>query len=248
MGAPAITRLSGELPRAIEADEIVVVHRLLSADDLELASLHASLTEAERARAARFVFEIDRRRSIVSRGALRALLGRVLGLAPASLELGDGAHGKPSLTHAPELCFNVSHAPDHLYIAIAQGRDLGVDVEGGARPLEVHELARIVFTEIERAELAAYPVDEQRAAFLRGWTRKEAYLKARAVGLSLPLQDFSVSLGAELEVSLQSVVDPVEAERFSLVDLPAPDGYQAALAWARAGGVVRRVRLFSLSR
>jgi 4'-phosphopantetheinyl transferase len=48
------------------------------------------------------------------------------------------------------------------------------------------------------AALRALPLSQQRARFFDFWTLKEAYIKARGLGLSLPLERFwfTVSAGA----------------------------------------------------
>jgi 4'-phosphopantetheinyl transferase len=226
---------------SLRADEVVLVWRPLATPVDEVARLHRTLTVDERGVSARYHFARDRDRSVVSRGTLRALLGVVLGRAPATLELVTGPHGKPSL-RGGELEVNVSHGDEHLLIGITRGRALGVDVEGGDHALDPDELAPTVFTATERAALATYEGDARREAFLRGWTRKEAYLKARSVGLSMPLTDFSVSLDAQLSATLSSDVNPAEAARFRLVGLPAPPRYQAAACWSTEGEPVRRLR------
>jgi 4'-phosphopantetheinyl transferase len=234
-GAQLVREAGQGLPQSLRDDELVLVWRPLAADDTAIAALHLTLTAAERAEASRYHFERDRRRSVVSRGTLRAVLGRLLDRPPSMLELELGAHGKPAL-RGRELDFNVSHADAHLLIGVARHRALGVDVEGGPRSIEVEELAPTVFTPLERQALAAYaPGADRLRAFLRAWTRKEAYLKARSVGLSLPLKDFSVSLDASDDAVLSSAADPAEAARFALVGLPAPAGYEAALCWAKDG-------------
>lgn len=226
--------------RALGADEILLVWRPLATTPAELGAFAATLTVAERAVAARYHFQRDRDRSVVSRGTLRAVLARLLARPAASLELIVGEYGKPALV-AAELEINVSHADAHLLIGFSRARALGVDVEGGGHALDVDELAPTVFTPVERAELARYAGAERREAFLRAWTRKEAYLKARAVGLSLPLTDFSVSLSADRDATLVSTVDPTEAARWQLVGLDAPAGYAAAVCWSREAAPVRRI-------
>ena len=88
--------------------------------------------------------------------------------------------------------------------------------------LDVDEVAPSVFTRGEQGELMRYAGAARRDAFLRGWARKEAYLKARSVGLSLPLADFEVSLDERDDGGLRSEVDPDEAARFTVLGLPAP--------------------------
>jgi 4'-phosphopantetheinyl transferase len=234
------------LPQGVGEDEILLIWRTLPAVEAGLEALRATLDPAERAAAARYHFERDRARAVVSRGTLRGLLGALLGRAPAAIELGAGEQGKPFL-RGGELSFNVSHGDEHLLVGItSKARALGVDVEGGTRTLDVDELAPTVFTPLERAALARYGGADRRAAFLRAWTRKEAYLKARAVGLSLPLKDFSVSLDEERAATLTSDVDPAEAARFTLCALTAPPAYAAAACWDRTAGPVVRLRTVHL--
>ena len=233
------------LPAALAQDEILLVWRPLLAADGELARLRETLTAEECAIAARYHFAHDRVRSIVSRGTLRSVLGRLLEARPEAVVLESSPHGKPVL-RGGALEFNVSHAGTHLLIGFVRGRALGVDVEGGDRRLDVDELAPTVFTAGERAALARYEGEAKRDAFLRGWTRKEAYLKARGVGLSLPLTDFSVSMD-EAGAALSSHVDPAEAARFVLMNLSAPPGYAAAICWARAPRAIRQIYLVTLT-
>ena len=84
--------------------------------------------------------------------------------------------------------------------------------------------------------LRALSAEVQREAFFNCWTRKEAYLKARGEGLSLPLDQFDLSLApGEPAALLDTRPDPAEAARWSLQDLTAAPGYAAALAVAGHG-------------
>ena len=95
----------------------------------------------------------------------------------------------------------------------------------------------------ERTELGGYDDSARTLAFLRGWTRKEAYLKVLGTGLSMPLSDFSVSLGAGATVELVTHAVPEAARLHMLCDLPAPPGHAAALAWVAGNAPMRRVVL-----
>lgn len=238
-------RESPAVAARVGADELVVLRVSLELSDARREALWETLHPDEQARAQRYHFPQHRARAIASRGLLRAVLGRVLGRAPRSIALTSGEHGKPALLGGEDLAFNVSHAETHALIALCRGRALGVDIEGGSRPFDVPSLAAVVFTSGERAELARFPATEQRAAFLRGWTRKEAYLKARAVGLSMPLTTFSVSLAVPAG-ALTSAIDPDEAARFALAVVPAPPGYEATIAWERTPVEVRTIRVGAL--
>lgn len=243
MGGPLLERASAPFPPA--SDEVLVVRHSLVVDDLTLARLSLSLDDVERARVARYVFPHDRRHAAVSRGSLRALLAGLLGGEARELRFELGPQGKPSLVGGA-LDFNVSHTGTWLYLAVAR-RTLGVDVEGGSRTLDVDELAPTVFTQRERAELRGYDDSARTLAFLRGWTRKEAYVKVLGTGLSMPLADFSVSLAADAAVELVTHALPEAARLHVLCDLPAPPGHAAALAWAVGTAPVRRVVLVDAS-
>jgi 4'-phosphopantetheinyl transferase len=160
-----------------------------------LEVLGESLDAEERKRAARFRFEAHRRRFIAGRGLLRRLLGRLSGTAPEALVFRYGAKGKPHLVvPRVDLRFNLSHSANGALFAVARGRELGVDVEA-LRPMgDAEALVERFFHPAERRTFAALAPESRVTAFFSGWTRKEAYLKARGDGLSLPTTEFEVAL------------------------------------------------------
>jgi 4'-phosphopantetheinyl transferase len=171
---------------------------------------------------------------------LRAILGRTLNRAPESLSFCYGSHGKPALAGESDgatIRFNVSHSHGIALYAVTRGRELGVDLEHIRFDLEVAEIAERFFSRREIAMLRTLPTELQCQAFFHCWTRKEAYIKARGEGLSLPLDQFDVSLiPGEPAALLGTQPDPSEASRWSVQELfPAP-GYAAALA-VRAHGL-----------
>ncbi len=147
------------------------------------------LSPDERARAARFRRPEDRVRSIVSRTALRDLLARYVGAAPAALRFVAGPHGKPMLapgsTDSPP-GFNVAHSGRVILLAFAACA-VGIDVEQLRPDVEIEELARRFFAPEEVAAVHATPGARRVEIFFRVWTRKEAFLKAHGAGLSAPL-------------------------------------------------------------
>jgi 4'-phosphopantetheinyl transferase len=196
------------------------LQRLLSADELQ--------------RAARFHFPRDRRRFIVARGVLRDILSRYLGVPPAALAFRYSAYGKPALAdvEAEEgLRFNISHAHEMALFAITCGREVGVDIEYLHRTIAYEEIAERFFSAHERASLRAVPAEVKHQAFFNCWTRKEAYIKAHGEGLSLPLDQFDVSLTpGEPAALLATRGDPRDARRWSLQAVAPDPGYVAALA------------------
>lgn len=192
----------------------------------------ASLSPDERERAERLRFAVHRRRFVRARAALRSILARYAGADPAALAFRYGEHGKPALAgQGPG--FNLSHSEDVALCAVAAVRILGVDVEWAARPVEHLTLAERFFAPGEVAALRAVPSEDVPAAFFACWTRKEAYVKATGLGLSLPLHGFEVSLAPVAEPSLTVLGDPEETSRWSLRALDAGTGFAAALAAER---------------
>ena len=161
------------------------------------AVLAECLSPEEQRRAERFVRDQDRQRFIVSHAALRMILGQYLGLPPGRVEMEVAAGGKPSLAPSPGLLplrFNLSHSEERALVGITLDQRIGVDVEHWRAVVDAENIVKRYFSVGERTRWQTLAEDERRDAFFRGWTRKEAYLKARGVGLSAGLDQFDVSL------------------------------------------------------
>lgn len=228
---------------ALPEDEVHVWRAGLNWPAQGIGELKQILSPDEREKADRFHFDVDRRRHVVGRGLLRLLLGRCLGAAPDRLQFDYSAHGKPSLAVASAkmpLQFNVSHSGELVLIALARGRVVGVDVERIRTDMEVKGIAERFFSPGERTALAALDASVQHDAFFACWTRKEAYIKARGEGLSLPLDQFDVSLAPGQPARLlETRPDPAEARRWVLRELDVGAEHKAALAVERAGWQLR---------
>jgi 4'-phosphopantetheinyl transferase len=199
------------------------------------------LAQDERERAERFHFQVDRRRFIVGRIALRHLLGRYLERKPEAVRLCYNSWGKPGLVQTQsdiDLRFNVAHSAGIALVAVTLGRAIGVDIERIRPEVECLELARRYFSPREVAALEAAPATDHRIAFFTGWTRKEAYLKAHGVGLSLPLDRFSVSLDEPPRL-LSAEHDPSQLGRWELHSLEPASDCIGALAAEGSGLRVR---------
>lgn len=230
-------------PRALPALGRAEVHVWRAALDLEparVAVFAETLSPDERDRAARFHFDRDRVRFTVARGVLRAVLGGYLGLPAAALAFDYGAHGKPSLAAAvaraprgapgADLRFNVSHSAGVALCAVTRGREVGVDVEGLRADFATDEIAERFFSPAERAALRTLPPEARCAAFFACWTRKEAYIKARGLGLSLALDAFDVSLAPGEPAALLATRDePGATDRWLLRALDPGPGLAGAV-------------------
>ena len=204
--------------------------------------LTSVLQSDERARADRFRFARDGRRFVVARAALRILLGGYLKVAPARVEFHYGAQGKPFLSSPDEgllrLTFNLSHSHELALAAFARGRALGVDLEHVRTEMEVEEIAERFFSPGEVAVLRSLPAAVRHEAFFNCWTRKEAFIKARGEGLSLPLEQFDVTLAPTEAVRLvRTRWDEQEAARWTLQAFDVASEYKAAVAYD--GGAAR---------
>ncbi|MEC4849720.1 MAG: 4'-phosphopantetheinyl transferase superfamily protein [Jaaginema sp. PMC 1079.18] len=188
------------------------------------------LSPDERDRANRYYFERDRARFVAGRGRLRSLLGCYLNLDPQDIQFIYSDRGKPQLPSSSNpynITFNVSHSHDLVLYAVAQSYPLGIDLEL-MRPLPTAEkLAERFFTPTEAAVLQALPLEEQQLAFFRGWTRKEAFLKATGVGIT-QLQSVRVSL--QKTAVLERVSQDERRQDWILADLPLPSAYVGAIA------------------
>jgi 4'-phosphopantetheinyl transferase len=203
-----------------------------------IAACRETLSADERSRAESFHFQRDRDRFVVARGALRTILGRYLEERPEQLRFTYNSFGKPALPDTSRheaLEFNLSHSGDVALCAVALGRRLGIDVERVREDFCCEEIAEHFFSGREVATLRALPEAERPHAFFRCWTRKEAYIKARGEGLSIPLDSFSVSLGPGEPAELLSVDGPPEAARWTLIGLEPRPGYAAAVAFEGDG-------------
>ncbi len=193
------------------------------------------LSGDEQARAARFVFERDRQRFILSHGLLRLFLARYLDQEPRQVQFVTGVHGKPAVGGSagllPSLEFSLSHSGDYAFMALTKGRAVGVDVEVRKPDVEALKLAQRFFAPGESQALATLQGDAQQRLFYRYWTAKEAYLKGRGVGLSLGLDRFEIlfegqSPSARVRLAESGTFDP----GWLVQALPLLDGLAGALA------------------
>ena len=206
----------------------------------ELDRLAASLSEEERQRAARYVFERDARRFMVARGILRTVLGRYLQSSAATIRFCYSIQGKPALASGSAPCFNVAHSHELALFVLARGRPVGIDVEK-YRPLDNAEgIARRFFSPPEIKVLLATEPEERTRRFFQIWTHKEAIVKALGEGLSHPLDAFDVVLDDGRSAPMVHFAGEEPAGgRWQLRDLTPSTDYAAALAVAGVGWQLR---------
>lgn len=149
----------------------------------------SKLSVEESRRAARFLREVDRAAFVRSHVALRKILARATDQPPQRIQIEAEPFNKPQLVdtrpHAQRIDFSLSHSSHVALVGVVVGGGrIGVDVEVGPPPKDWLDIARRWFAEQEIAELAHLTASQKGDAFLRFWTRKEAYLKATGQGLT----------------------------------------------------------------
>lgn len=217
---------------------------LASYEEIADERLHAGyrelLSAEEKAQEPRFHFARDRRRYLVTRALVRTVLSRYVPVRPADWTFATNAYGRPEAANAEareaRLAFNISHTHSQIALAVAMGREVGVDVENvRAREVSV-DVAERYFAPGEVEVLNAAPAHEQQYRFFEYWTFKESYIKARGMGLSLPLDKFSFHYPSDDAVGI--AIDPElsdDAARWQFWQFrPAPE-YLVALCLERAG-------------
>jgi 4'-phosphopantetheinyl transferase len=209
--------------------------------DHVLADLLSLLDDDERERARALAYSDSRRRFIAAHGAFRVILGRHLGVPPASLRWHVGPHGKPELAMpGPRVSF--SHSGDLAALATAPGRRVGVDIQQLLPRLEVTRIAARFYPRQEAEFVASADVPAQQVArFTRLWARKEAFVKVAGGRLQPGLEQVIPPSGVVVDGVGGSGGGPPGGPCL-VRDVPAPRGYRAAVAaeGTHAYDVIRR--------
>jgi 4'-phosphopantetheinyl transferase len=220
--------------------------------------LRALLSEDERAQEPRYYFADDRKRYLVTRALVRTVLSRYARMAPGDWVFAKNEYGRPHIApdifaacaDAQTLRFNVSHTRGLIALAVTRGRAVGVDVENLATRAVSLGIADRFFSPMEVAELGQVPAHAQQDRFFEYWTFKESYIKARGMGLSLPLDRFSFHYpdARAVRIAIEADLED-DAERWSFWQCRPGTEYLLALCAERRPGpppIVRLRRLLPL--
>ncbi len=200
------------------------------------------LAADEQSRAGKFHYSRDQERYLITRGCLRRLLAAYLQQPPAALAFRYTDYGKPFLTPASDLSFNVSHAGGYALFAFTPQAPIGVDLELTDDTIAIERLTSRFFSPTEAQQVLALPAPERAGAFFRTWTRKEAFLKAHGQGLSLPLDQFSVPVALTSPLKISAIDWAAGNEsRWSLASFTVQPGLPAAVV---VEGPIRQIRYF----
>ena len=193
-------------------------------------------TRQEQLEAERYAHIEDAARHMAGRALARRMLRAAFGRDCAA-EFACSPYGKP---FCPEVSadFSISHSGNMVWVALCRCASVGIDVEK-MRPLpDAADLTSQLHPQ-EQNDLLSLPPAELQTAFYRCWTRKEAVIKAVGMGLSMPLQSFSVHTGPQESGWIASVtanavcgMDAVldAAGQWTCRDIRTTDGYQCSVA------------------
>lgn len=198
----------------------------------ELAGFAKVLSPQEQHQAQRFAFEKDRRSYVTAHWLLRKVLSLYLPAAPQQWAFMRGLFGKPFLStpeHHKPLEFNLSHTDGMVTCGVTRLGPIGVDVER-VRDREYLDVARRFFASQEVEQLEHLSKREQRSAFFRFWTLKEAYIKALGKGLSVDLSRFSFSDVMGEKIAIQFAEGDEEPAHWQFLRHEPDDQFKIAAA------------------
>ncbi len=163
------------------------------------ASAWASrLPQAERDRFARYRHPLSAQQFLVGRLLIRSWLESLTGTAAAAWELKAGERGRPEIASPPSpWSFNLTHSGNLVACVLSSVAQVGVDLEDLDRRPLTRDLAQRFCAPAEVADIERRPEAEQTHRFLAYWTLKEAYLKARGIGVAVHLADLEFTLAGE---------------------------------------------------
>ncbi|WMP19450.1 4'-phosphopantetheinyl transferase family protein [Thiothrix lacustris] len=197
------------------------------------------LNAAEQQRANAFRFRQDRDLYVAAHIFLRQTLSQQADIHPAEWQFVSNAYGKPAITNPgyEGLQFNLSHTKGLLACTVCQGRSVGIDVER-CKPLQhLASLCQSALSPSESADVLSNSTHEmQQQRFFTYWTLKEAYIKARGMGLSLPLQEFTFTQASDGQWRLHC--EPAlhdSGAHWWFLSLPIENSHHLALAVQVAG-------------
>lgn len=217
----------------IDEDQIHIWHINLNATHDAIEEFKKSLPLTELSHANRLSHTDVQRRFIVRRAALHIILAKYLSKkAITGVDISRTEKGKPYLANNNPLgiTFNVSHSEDSSLLALSRKENLGVDIERTGRIKCWLGVMKLSMSQYEQDEILKYSKHEQEAAFIRVWTRKEAYTKAIGDGFFYSFTDFSVSVKEESPQIFEDKNNKQNISKWSMINLDVVEPFIASLS------------------
>lgn len=203
------------------------------------------LSTDEKDKASKFRFKKDQNQYIISRGALRLSSASYLNIDPKKIEFKYGKYGKPEFDFNCNLKFNVSHSGDIGVLGFVLNSDIGIDVEKIKDDFDVLDIVSNYFSELEIETLKKLPKERHTEYFYRCWTRKESFIKAKSLGLTFPLDSFSVCINSDKKTELlETKWDINEKDTWKLFTFSPQQNYIGAVS---IQGNVNAIEYFNLN-
>lgn len=210
-------------------------------DEKLLAEYRTLLPADEVVRLERYRFATHKKRYLVGRALLRTILSHYTGMNPASIQLAREGHGRPYLPQAgknPPPQFSLSYTDGLVAVALIADGKIGLDVENASAPIDCLEIAAAYFSPTEYNELAQLPGPLMKKRFFEFWTLKEAYLKARGLGLKLPLEEVSFTFPEKISEPIQPAsITRQDGRNWQLRLLKPSDLHQAAVCFSTESAI-----------
>jgi 4'-phosphopantetheinyl transferase len=210
------------------------LREILSADELEAAD--------------RFHRSSDRRRYIAAHALIRLALSNYFPVPATDWRFSRDRNQKPIIIAPKEFAavqFSISHTEGLIACLITRVPEAAVDVERIKPDLELDSVAETVLSACELEWLDKFSRQERIARFFDIWTLKEAYGKARGVGLNLPLKAIRFAIDSENSVSARfgrEIQDDAARWNFRLHHFTS--GHVLAVAAGRNCEFVERIVTF----
>ncbi|MFD1162101.1 4'-phosphopantetheinyl transferase family protein [Hwangdonia seohaensis] len=199
----------------------------------------------EKQKASKFRFKKDQNIFIIARGALRFLSAFYLNMDAKEIEFKYGEYGKPEYNFDSDLKFNISHSGEIIVLSFVKNFEIGVDIEKIKDNFDVFEIASNFFSTLEIETLKKVPKEKQVEYFYRCWTRKESFIKAKSVGLSFPLDSFSVCIHSDKKTELlETKWDAAEKHQWKLFTFSRQPDYLGAIS---IKGNIKTVEYFNFN-
>jgi len=220
------------LENILELNDVHIYCISVDDEDSNLPFYIKNLSDDEMKRANRFVFEKDKKNFIIKRGVQRQILSYYLNVEPQKIIFTYNEYGKPNIDKTlnhQKINFNVSHSNNKIILGIVKNKHIGIDIENITSLKPYDDVINRYFSKYEILKFNSLSNSLRQKAFFATWTRKEAYIKAQGLGLSYPLNKFSVSIDPNSNTQLIDD-ENCDISTWSLEEILSSDDYIAAIA------------------
>lgn len=194
----------------------------------DFEKLFELLDQEEKDRALRFYFEKDKISFTIARAYLKLIISKYLKINNKDIHFSYNKYGK-SYLKGSNLYFNISHSKDFAVYAFSNLGEVGIDIEFMREKVDFKNIIHRYFSKNEILDFNDLPEFQQKEAFFNGWSRKEAYIKAKGKGLSIPLNSFDVTIKPNDEVKIKEIREEILKENWYLYNLNISPEYKSAL-------------------